>query len=162
MDEPGRRAMNVRIYAIEKTITVLLKKSSKNDYPKGTNSYINGLADSTRVLNNHKPEYDLPTGGTPRSSGGGERIPSSGNSRNDGGRTSASFLQANDQANEMQARGWFLKGTKGRFRPDITCHLCGFKGHFEDFCPVATNAQGDGIPSPRQNPSPRQCFKGDT
>lgn len=132
----------IATYGADETRFSSLKKGLENDYLKGTNSYSDDLTDLLLVLNNYKPEYDLPSSGTPGTNG-------------------TSFLQSNEQDNEQdnetrargrantaRARDRFMKGIEGRFRPDIKCRLCGFRGHFKNSCPLASmfcDEQGDAL-----------------
>jgi len=108
-------------HGADKTRYSPLKIQWSNDYLKGINSYHHKVSDLLLVLNNNKHEYPSAVGGAPSSSNGNSTGGSNGNST--GGRTSSSFLQANEvqaRANEAQARGWFLKGINGSFKPHIT------------------------------------------
>jgi hypothetical protein len=100
-----------------------LQISLKNSYLLGKNDYPTNVPDMLKVLNNYQAEWTPSTAppAAPRS----------------GGRNSYSFLQST--AGEV----FFLRATNNSFFPDITCRLCGIKGHYQTHCPVATNAAGD-------------------
>jgi len=38
---------------------------------------------------------------------------------------------------------FFLRATNNSFFPEITCRLCGIKGHYQTHCPVAKNEAGE-------------------
>ena len=62
--------------------------------------------------------------------------------------SSISFLQSNGNT-EQGVDIPFLKGTDGNLIPTMTCHLCKFKGHKMECCPVSVDTQGTKLPNPR-------------
>ena len=106
-----------------------LQTSLKNSYLLGKNDYPTNIPDVLKVLNNYKCEWTPETLRTP----GTSQQPAA----RSGGRSSYSFLQST--AGEV----FFLRATNNSFFPEITCRLCGIKGHYQTHCPVAKNEAGE-------------------
>ena len=104
-----------------------LQLGLKNQYLIGKDEYPKKVEDVQKILDNYKSGHVAPRTPSPRSPTP-PRNPR---------RTSVSFLQAGD--NQIS----FLSGTNGRFKPRVTCHKCGLKGHFKNHCPVRKDAEGD-------------------
>ena len=112
-----------------------LQTTLKNSYLFKDDNYPKTIADTLRVLNNYTQDL-VPLTNT-HADGGGR---SGGSSIRNGGQSASSrgiaFLQTTG------GNCSFLKGTDNGFHPEITCYLCGIKGHYKGNCPVATNSNG--------------------
>ena len=104
-----------------------LQTGLKNSYLLGKNDYPTNIPDVLKVMNNYKSEWTPGTSQQPAA--------------RTGGRSSYSFLQST--AGEV----FFLRATNNSFFPEITCRLCGIKGHYQTHCPVAKNEAGEEIAS---------------
>ena len=114
-----------------------LQTELKNSYVKKRNEYPTTVADALTLLNNYTSSYQ--SGG--RNGGnrnGGNR--NGNNNQGGNGRQSLSFLQSGQNGVPV-----YLRGTNNLFRSQITCHGCGFKGHYKSHCPVV-NENGDQVP----------------
>jgi hypothetical protein len=100
-----------------------LQTGLKNSYLLGKNDYPTNIPDVLKVLNNYKCEWTPGTSQQPVAK--------------TGGRSSYSFLQST--AGEV----FFLRATNNSFFPEITCRLCGIKGHYQTHCPVTKNEAGE-------------------
>ena len=124
----------------------------KNGFLKKLDGFPKTVAEALRLLDNfqlERPDANntqiqvAPRTRTPRTgpvSGGVNRNPS------------ASFLQASGQ------QVVFIRGTNNSFHPNTTCHLCKLKGHFQQQCPVASDATGARLSrvESERNPTTRQ------
>ena len=109
----------------------------KNSFLLGKNEYPTTPSNVLNLLNNYVPEW---TGQcTPAVAGTGRSVTNGGGGVGNGRATAVSFLQASEAIA-------YLKGTNNSFFPNITCRLCGFKGHYQQQCPVATDTNGTAIP----------------
>jgi hypothetical protein len=109
-----------------------LQTSLKNSYLLGKDEYPTNIPDMLKVLNNYKSEWTAPP---PAARTGGAAAPAAARA---GGRN-YSFLQST--AGEV----FFMRATNNSFFPEITCRLCGIKGHYQTHYPVARNDSGEGL-----------------
>ena len=108
----------------------------KNSFLLGNNEYPTTVPDVLKILNNYKQEWHNGINPTRNNHNN-----SNNNNNNNNNSSGVSLLQA--QANTYNIN--YLRGTNGSFFANITCRLCGYKGHYQSHCPVATNDQGHKI-----------------
>ena len=107
-----------------------LKLKLQNDFLLGGNNYPTSIPGALKLLNNFKCE-------SPMSSSENTQESRGRNNRNN------SVLPGD----ESQVQVNYLRGTNRAFHPTVTCRRCNIRGHYQQFCPVATNERGTMIPT---------------
>ena len=102
----------------------------KNSFLLGKNDYPTTVPEALKILNNYKPVWSTNArhGDTNNSA---RNVPNQVNS-------GVTFLQAQGSSFNIE----YLRGSNGSFFSNVTCRLCGLKGHYQSNCPVVTNANG--------------------
>ena len=103
----------------------------KNSFLLGKDEYPKSVPEVLKILNNYKPVWTSPNGRSTDSNVNSR----SGNPPNNNGVT---FLQTQGATTNIE----FLRGSNGSFFANVTCRLCGLKGHYQSHCPVVADANG--------------------
>ena len=119
----------------------------QNSFLIGNNDYPTTVPQVLKLLNKYALEWR--NGVNPNKQNNPHR-PSTTHSNQNPTSNGISFLQSSG----TQVRIPFLRGSNGSFFPNITCRLCGMKGHYQSFCPVVVNENGHRFRRNNDSPTP--------